>query len=395
MEDWLNKSGVTGLNDLELAEFPVTGRGVKTLRRIQQGGRILTIPGDSLWTVEHAYSDSLLGAVLRSVQPPLSVEDILAVYLLFVRLRKQGYEGPRSHVAAMPSRYSSSIFFTEDELEVCAGTSLYTITKQLEERIEDDYRVLVMRVFAQHPDLFPLGKISIQDYKWALCTVWSRAMDFVLPNGKPLRVLAPFADMLNHSSEVKQCHAYDPLSGNLSVLAGKDYEVGDQIYISYGSIPNNRLLRLYGFVIPENPNDSYDLVLSTHPMAPYYEQKQKLWASAGLDSASTISLTLIDPLPKKVLRYLRIQRLDASDLAAIALQKLDTNEKISNSKEVEILQFLVESISALLDGFNTPFEKLQEQLAKGVYPLGGNAWAAAHVSLGEQRESSVFHKRLE
>lgn len=168
-----------------------------------------------------------------------------------------------------------------------------------------------------------------------------------------------------------------------------------QIYISYGSIPNNRLLRLYGFVIPENPNDSYDLVLSTHPMAPLYEQKQKLWASAGLDSASTISLTLIDPLPKNVLRYLRIQRLDASDLAAIALQKLDTNEKISNSKEVEILQFLVESISALLNGFNIPFEKLQEQLAKGVYLLGGNAWAAAHVSLGEQRVLRLAKRRAE
>lgn len=54
-------------------------------------------------------------------------------------------------------------------------------------------------------------------------------MDFVLPTGKSLRVLAPFADMLNHSSEVKQCHAYDPLSGSVSVLAAKDYEVGDQV----------------------------------------------------------------------------------------------------------------------------------------------------------------------
>lgn len=35
--------------------------------------------------------------------------------------------------------------------------------------------------------------------------------------------------MINHSPEVKQCHAYDPLSGNLSVLAGKDYEIGGQV----------------------------------------------------------------------------------------------------------------------------------------------------------------------
>ena len=55
-------------------------------------------------------------------------------------------------------------------------------------------------------------------------------MDFVLPDGSPLRLLAPFADMLNHSSEVKKCHVYDASSGNLSVLAGKDYKPGDQVY---------------------------------------------------------------------------------------------------------------------------------------------------------------------
>ncbi|KAK4068615.1 uncharacterized protein Triagg1_7263 [Trichoderma aggressivum f. europaeum] len=395
MEGWLKESGAVGLESLELADFPVTGRGARALRRFKQGERILTIPSDCLWTVEHAYADSLLGPVLHSTQPPLSVEDTLAIYLLFVRSRESGYDGLQSHIAALPVSYSSSIFFEHDELEICAGTSLYTITKQLEQRIEDDYRGLVMRVLGLHLDLFPLDKFTITDYKWALCSFWSRAMDFVLPDGKSLRVLAPFADMLNHSPEVKQCHAYDPLSGSLSVLAGKDYEVGDQVSIFYGSIPNNRLLRLYGFVMPDNPNDSYDLVLSTHPMAPFYKQKQKLWALAGLDSTSTISLSLTDPLPKNVLQYLRIQRLDESDLAAIALQKLNTSEKISDSKEREILRFVVESIGSLLDSFGTRLERLQGNLAEGVYPPGGNAWAAAHVSLGEQRVLRLARKRAE
>ncbi|TFB00434.1 Histone-lysine N-methyltransferase setd3 [Trichoderma ghanense] len=379
MESWLTKSGAVGLGDLELAEFPVTGRGVKTLRRFSQGERILTIPSDVLWSVERAYGDSLLGPALRSSLPPLSVEDILAIYILFVRSRESGYDGLRTHVSALPSSYSSSIFFSEEELEVCAGTSLYTITKQLEQRIEDDYRELADRVLAQHPDIFPLDMFTIEDYKWALCTVWSRSMDFTLPDGSSIRTLAPFADMLNHSSDVKQCHAYDVKSGDLSILAGKDYEIGDQVYIYYGPIPNNRLLRLYGFVIPGNPNDSYDLVLTTHPEAPLYEQKQKLWVSAGLDSTTTISLTLTDPLPMNILRYLRIQRADVSGLAALALQQIDgTDEKISDSNEVEILRFVEEAIGSLLDGFAISLERLEEQLAEGVYPVGGNAWAAAH-----------------
>lgn len=54
-------------------------------------------------------------------------------------------------------------------------------------------------------------------------------MDFKLPDGDSIRLLAPFADMLNHSPEVNQCHVYDGSSGNLSVLAGKNYESGDQV----------------------------------------------------------------------------------------------------------------------------------------------------------------------
>jgi hypothetical protein len=165
MESWLKESGAVGLDELELADFPVTGRGVRTLRRFEEGETILTIPCDILWTVEHAYTDSLLGPALRSARPPLSVQDILATYILFVRSRESGYDGLRSHAAALPASYSSSIFFTRDDLEVCAGSSLYTITKQLEQQIEGDYRGLVVRVLRRDQDLFPLDKFTIEDIR--------------------------------------------------------------------------------------------------------------------------------------------------------------------------------------------------------------------------------------
>ena len=163
MESWLKEAGAVGLDDLELANFQDTGRGVRSLQCYKQGESVLTIPCGILWTVEHAYADPLLGPALRSVQPPLTVEDTLATYILFVRSRKSGYDGLRSHVTALPTSYSSSIFFTENELEVCAGTSLYTITKQLKRQIEEDYAGLVARIFGQYQDLFPLDKFTIED----------------------------------------------------------------------------------------------------------------------------------------------------------------------------------------------------------------------------------------
>ncbi|PHH74478.1 hypothetical protein CDD80_3058 [Ophiocordyceps camponoti-rufipedis] len=346
MEAWLKQSGAFGVDGIEVTEFPVTGRGVKALRNFKQGERILTIPSACLWTIEGARADPLLGPLLGSAQPPLSVEDTLAVHLLFVKSRTSGYDGFRHHIAAMPQSYSATIFFTDDELRVCEGSSLYTLTTQLEQRVQDDYRQLRERLLSQHRHLFPPDQFRLED----------------------------------------QCHTYDPTSGDVSVLASKDYKVGDQIFISYGSVPNNRLLRLYGFVLPENPYDSYDLVLQTSPMAPLYEQKERLWALAGLGSTCTISLTVKVPLPISVLRYLRIQRLDESNMTDMTLQLVNgTDGKVSDENETQVLQFLVDSIDTLLQSFAIPLEKLEAKLAGGDYLEGSNAWAAAHVSLGEQR----------
>lgn len=54
-------------------------------------------------------------------------------------------------------------------------------------------------------------------------------MDFKLNDGGSIRLLAPFADMFNHSPSLGQCHTYDPRSGSLSIIAGKHYEPGDQV----------------------------------------------------------------------------------------------------------------------------------------------------------------------
>ncbi|KAJ3472441.1 hypothetical protein NLG97_g10985 [Lecanicillium saksenae] len=345
MEAWLKGSGAVGLDHLEVADFPVTGRGVRARRHFRAGDKILTIPAANLWTVKNAHADPIIGSVLASAQ--LSDEDTLALYLLFVRSRDQGYEGQKSHVAAMPSSYTSSIFFTDEELQVSEGTSLNVLTDQLLERVENDYRRLLADfVLSQYPDVFSLEKFTLEDYKWALCAVWSRAMDFKIAQDNSVRLIAPFADMLNHSSEVKQCHAYDPNSGNLTVFAGKDYEAGDQVFINYGPVANNRLLRLYGFVLPDNPHDSYDLVLQTSPMAPLYEEKQRFWKMGGLDATSKIPLTRDDPLPTSLLRYLRIQRMEEGDFPTMTLQLVNkADAKLSDANETQILQFLLESIA--------------------------------------------------
>lgn len=149
--------------------------------------------------------------------------------------------------------------------------------------------------------------------------------------------------------------------------------------------------------MPENASNSYDLVVQTSPLAPLYELKERLWKLAGLELTSTIPLTLADPLPNNLLRYLRIQRLDESDLGPMTLQIASgKDEKVSNANEMQVLQFLIGSFHALLATFKTPLETLEAQLSDGgAYPPGGNSWAAAQVSVGEQQVLKLAKTRAE
>lgn len=39
--------------------------------------------------------------------------------------------------------------------------------------------------------------------------------------------------------------------------AGKAFQEGEQVFISYGNQTNDRLLQFYGFVEEDNPNDAF------------------------------------------------------------------------------------------------------------------------------------------
>lgn len=86
-----------------------------------------------------------------------------------------------------------------------------------------------------------------------------RILKFV--QGVELRrfAMAPGIDFFNHSSRVngKAEVSYEYFREKFVVQAGEDYNVGDQIFISYGKVSNDSFLQYYGFVEKDNPVDTY------------------------------------------------------------------------------------------------------------------------------------------
>ncbi|KAJ3294154.1 hypothetical protein HDU79_011414 [Rhizoclosmatium sp. JEL0117] len=376
----------TATETVAIHTFPETGRGLQAQLDIKEDAIILSAKWEAVWSVEAALNEPVLGDILN--QNKLSVDDTLALFLLFVKLSpkcsRDQNDQRRVHVkSGIPESYTASCFFTDEDLEIAQGSSLYNLTIHSQSQIEDDFRVLLQRVFLRNPDVFPLGRFTLDEYKWALFTVWSRAMDFNVSAETSLRGVVPFLDMVNHSFDVKQCHAYDPTEKAVKILAGKSYKKGDEVFINYGPVSNTKLLRLYGFVVPGNPYNAFELVLSTSEHAPFFAEKAQVYASAGIPLDATFKLTLKDPLPTQVLQYLRIQRLTWTELN---LAKSATGmSPFTARNEQEILETLIEAFESMLAGFSVKQDQLLAWVELGKWEKGSNAWMAAIVSLEEQQ----------
>ena len=79
------------------------------------------------------------------------------------------------------------------------------------------------------------------------------------------RLMAPGFDLFNHSDALApgSSHRFDEERQELLVIATRDYQKGEQAFISYGTASNGSLLLGGGFVLPENKYDYVEVVLSS------------------------------------------------------------------------------------------------------------------------------------
>ena len=82
--------------------------------------------------------------------------------------------------------------------------------------------------------------------------------------------LAPFASLLNHSCSAPHIVRYsclDPTSCRLHFTLCRPCSAGQQCYLSYGPLPNLKLLLFYGMAVPANPQDVVNLQLQVSALS--------------------------------------------------------------------------------------------------------------------------------
>ena len=83
--------------------------------------------------------------------------------------------------------------------------------------------------------------------------------DLVLSSRLKWYAMCPIIDSLNHSGRVKSNIEYEYFKDTFVVSTESAYASGDQVFISYGEKTNEQLVQYYGFLLEDNPHDTYVL----------------------------------------------------------------------------------------------------------------------------------------
>ncbi|XP_076913871.1 fructose-bisphosphate aldolase-lysine N-methyltransferase, chloroplastic-like [Bidens hawaiensis] len=240
---WLRQKSGAEISSVLSIGKSVYGRSLFACKPVQAGDCILKVPYSVQLAPDnlHPSISSLLGEEVSNVAK------LALLNLLHQSLGQASEWAP--YISSLPrlADMHSTIFWSDEELEMIKISSLYYETLKHKAQIEKDFSSL-KHVLDQFPEYFE--GVTLHKFKHAYNLVESRA--WISTRGVSM---IPFADFFNHDA----CSETDVLSDDFKqvseVIADENYAPGDEVLIRYGKFSNARLLLDFGFIIPHNKYD--------------------------------------------------------------------------------------------------------------------------------------------
>lgn len=220
------------------------------------------------------------------------------------------------------------------------------------------YNDLRLRIFSKYPDLFPEEVFNMETFKWSFGILFSRLVRLPSMDGRV--ALVPWADMLNHSCEVETFLDYDKSSQGVVFTTDRQYQPGEQVFISYGKKSNGELLLSYGFVPREgtNPSDSVELPLSLKKSDKCYKEKLEALRKYGLSASECFPIQITGwPLELMAYAYLVVSppsmKGKFEEMAAAASNKMTSKKDIKCPEiDEQALQFILDSCESSISKYS-------------------------------------------
>lgn len=246
---------------LRVAEFRDNGRGVYSLKGVKSGEVLIKVPRSSMITLDTLENDAEFPELCAHYfkEKKCTYQCLLSLFLVF-HDEKQWRSPWEAYLKTLPRRYSNPYFCDKKELRYLDEHLLQKMVNQ-KEIVKKGHDLL--NEFECECDM--------SDFQWAYFTVNTRGvyLDPALVKKEhfkdmledsPTIALVPFLDFFNHSDQAISTATADSTSYTLKTENSfKKYE---QIFISYGSHNNLKLLLEYGFIVPNNRHDYIEITVN-------------------------------------------------------------------------------------------------------------------------------------
>ncbi|KAL4922197.1 hypothetical protein BDW62DRAFT_78942 [Aspergillus aurantiobrunneus] len=269
---WAVSQGII-VNGVGPAKFPGRGLGMIALRSIQENEAIVRVPRQVMLTVE-AIPPSFISRFAEGTP----VHALLAAFLCHGEPEKlepyelwrktwpsrkdfedcmpilwpealRGSSSPGSATLLPPSISGRWKRVRKEKLEFEYTSSHQNVLVQQEQRLRKAWESVIAA--------FPETDWKMFSYHWLI--VNTRSFFYLMPGHESpedrndAMALLPFADYFNHSDVA--CNVkFD--GREYTFRAAKAYEVGEEIFMSYGPHPNDFLFTEYGFYLDENESEA-------------------------------------------------------------------------------------------------------------------------------------------
>jgi hypothetical protein len=299
VEELVTKTQLKGgqIHKVSIQQTPSSGYGIFATSPISYGDILLEIPFSECITIDRILS-SPLSVIFDDNPDLLSYPDEILCLGLMYGLYKPQTPSPcewSQHLEVIPKTYNLTIFWNERELACLRGSMLSHLTAMMLKQIQSDWDNLHHPIALNYPELLS-AELTIEDYKWALATVYSRAIGLTR-QGQYTRCLVPVLDLVNHhpsaTSVTAETFQYNEGDDTILFMSTREYASGDECYASYGNYSNSKLLYTYGFILSsEDPAPrAIDLWSTLSSNIPFATQKQQLLHSNPLTAQQTYDFT--------------------------------------------------------------------------------------------------------
>ncbi|XP_030380308.1 SET domain-containing protein 4 [Scaptodrosophila lebanonensis] len=285
-QGWRNDTQLSGCH------FPATGRGLCSKKQhFVPGDRLITMPVECLISIFTLESDESFKALFNvehfDEDARISFQALVACYLMYQQHESSEKADTNSaaYLNTLPANYTTPYFCTIPELQLLPEALLERTVAQ-NRTIRNYYLILETLLGSKHcpncNQCYFSDIWTLTDFRRAYFAVNTRSVYVESRHLKPTKchfqaliagdtnlALAPFLDLFNHSDAVETSAELKRTSDGkswefvLTLVSAPSDSIKPycELFISYGALPNLKLLTEYGFFLERNAHDYFEFSL--------------------------------------------------------------------------------------------------------------------------------------